>query len=61
MSDKATTYKAFAKAFAGEDRGGRFKAVNKTTVMSCWTRPPRITFMRRIQHSGICCNSIVMS
>jgi hypothetical protein len=60
MSDKATTYKAFAKDFADEDRGGRFKEVNKTTVMSCWIRPTRITFMRRIQQSGICCNSIVM-
>jgi len=43
MSDKAATYKSFAKAFADEDRGGRFKALNKTTVMSCWARPPRIT------------------
>jgi hypothetical protein len=60
-NEKATTFKAFAEAFADEDRDGRYKTVNKTIVMSCWTRPPTIILMRSIQHSGTCCNSIVIA
>jgi hypothetical protein len=32
-ADNKSTYATFAEAFADEDRGGRFKAVNKTTVV----------------------------
>jgi hypothetical protein len=39
MTDPKSTYATFAEAFADEDRGGRFKAVNKTIVVGTDATP----------------------
>jgi hypothetical protein len=36
---RGATYSSFADAFADEDRGGRFKAVNKTAVVGATPAP----------------------